>query len=160
MRLSTLTLLLGLAASGLAHAGTVNVSFADTPRFSDAGPTSWEERHTREQLAHFLQSLGPRYLPADQTLKVEITDIDLAGEVKPRPRAGRDLRILRGGADWPRITLRYSLEAGGKVLRSADEAVSDPDYTHHGGNVSSSDPLYYEKRMLEHWFRERFAHGG
>ncbi|HJV62079.1 MAG TPA: DUF3016 domain-containing protein [Albitalea sp.] len=157
MRLTALAFVVCLAAAGAAQAGTVNVSFAAKDRFSDAGSTPWDEKANREAIAQYLQTLGPRYLAADQNLKVEILDIDLAGEPRPLARHGRELRVVKGRADWPRITLRYTLESNGKVLRSGEETVSDMSYTSHVPEPRASEPLHYEKRMLSEWFRKRFT---
>jgi len=115
---------------------------------------------TADQLvdvAVYLQWLGTRYLPAQQTLKIEVRDIDLAGELRPSRRHPPELRVARGGADWPRITLHYTLEADGKVLHSADETVQDMNYLHNLPTYDTADPLRYEKHMLQQWFRERFS---
>ena len=158
MRLAPVALIVSCLLAGAAQAGSVVVSFSGTPRFSDAGNTPWEEQANRLAIAQYIESLGQRYLPAQQTLKLEVVDIDLAGEMRFLRRAGfRELRVLKGGADFPRVTVRYSLESGGQVLRSGDETISDMDYTHHAAQPRADDPLHVEKRMLAEWFRTRFA---
>jgi len=160
MRLAPIALVLSLVAAGAAHAGTVTVSFTNSPshRFADAGATPWEEQSNLQSLARHLESLGQRYLPAQQTLKIEVLDVDLAGEMRLGKRPSvRELRVAKGSADWPRITVRYTLESNGKVLRSAEETIADMDYTHHLSSYRGDEPLHYEKRMLDEWFRTRFA---
>jgi hypothetical protein len=155
-RLARAGVLCALAlCAGAASAGPVDVSFVDEKRFADAGNTPWDEEHNLKLLAEHLQALGQRHLPAGQSLKVEVLDVDLAGESRPT-RYG-DIRIARGRADIPRITLRYSLLAGGQVLRQAEETVSDLNYMNHLREASSSETLRYEKRMLGEWFRARFV---
>ncbi len=145
------------AASSGAHAGSVTVSFVNAPGFSDAGSTRWDDGDDLRALARHLQALGLRYLPADQALKVEMLDVDLAGTVRPSHRAGRDLRVVTGGADWPRIKLRYTLEASGKPLLSGEESVADMNYSHGLAGERGSDPLHFEKNMLDGWFKARFV---
>lgn len=116
-----------------------------------------EKKATLESLAKYLRSLGQRYLPADQTLKVEVLDVDLAGIVRPSRRTGTPLRIVNGGADWPRIKLRYVLEAPGQARLSGEETVTDMDYAHSLGSSGASEPLHYEKQMLADWFKARFV---
>ena len=65
------------------------------------------------------------------------------------------MRIQRGGADWPRIRLRYTLERDGRKEPSREEVVSDMNYQWRP-LPSSAEALGYEKRMLEQWFRSRF----
>ena len=158
LRPTSIALGLSLALAGAAHAGSVTVSFAEPPaRFSDAGDSFAEEKHNLQSLARHLETLG-RTLPAEQSLKIELLDVDLAGEMRfTRLSPGRMLRILRGGADAPRVTLRYTLESNGRVLGSAEETVADLDYAHRGMSVYADSSLYFEKRMLTQWFRSRFV---
>lgn len=138
-----------------ALAGTVEVKFSDTEHYADAGITKWDESNTLKILSTHLQQLGTRYLPEGQKLSIEVLDVDLAGE--KRWRRGTEIRIVRGRADWPRITLRYTLQdASGQTLRQAKETVSDMGYRDHA-DFGDNDPLRYEKRMLDDWFRKSFA---
>ena len=143
------------AVAGFAHAGTVNVSFVDATRFSDTGSKPWEKEAALRTLSQHLQALGVRYLPPDQVLKIDVLDVDLAGHVRPTRRG--DLRILKGMADWPKISLRYSLEAHGQVVRSGEESIANLNYLRDLTRYRSSDSLPYEKRMLEDWFVEHFV---
>jgi hypothetical protein len=155
MRVTRSALVLCLAAAGAAaHAGTVSVSFADSSRFADAGRMDWEKEANLRVIAQHLQSLGQRHLPADRTLRIEVVDVDLAGEPQTFKR---DLRVARGNADFPRIVLRYALESNGRAVKNGEETVSALDYTHYVGVPRSSEALAIEKRMLDRWFRERFA---
>ncbi|HMC17367.1 MAG TPA: DUF3016 domain-containing protein, partial [Albitalea sp.] len=105
-----------------------------------------------QTLERHLQALAQHRLPSDQVLKVEVLDVDLAGEERPSRRSGRDLRILRGGADWPRIQLRYTLEVNGRLLRSGEETLTDMSYLQGPIGAYGTDPLRYEQRMLDKWF--------
>lgn len=145
------------AAAGSALAEPVEVSFVDAARYADAGNTLYEEQANLKTLAAHLQSLGSRYLAPETQLKIEVLGVDLAGEPRPT-RLGTELRIARGGADWPRITLRYTLQGkGGDVLSQGQETIADLNYLRHIADMRSTDPLRHEKRMLDRWFRERFA---
>lgn len=144
-----------LAVAAPAHAAGVKVAFPDADRYADAGATASEREATQAELAAHLVALGQRLLPADMTLEVDVLEIDLAGTVLPTRRG--DMRIVRGGADWPRLTLRYTLLKDGQVQTAATERLADLAYTMNLGSRLSSDPLRYEKRLLDDWVRERFA---
>jgi hypothetical protein len=135
-------------------AGEVEVRWVEPEQFRDAGQGSIErDRNLRTLEQHFTR-LG-RHLPDGQTLRVEVEDVDLAGEIWPF--GFRDTRIVRGGVDWPQIDLRWTLSAGDRVLAQGEERVADRSYT-FGSRVSMEQgPLPYERRMLEDWFRERIA---
>ena len=147
-----------LALAGTAGAaGAVDVTFLNADNYFDAGTSKADERANLDVLARHLRQLGHRVLPSGHLLKVEVLDVDLAGTVRPT-RRGSDLRTMRGTGDYPIIHLRYTLQAPGQQLRTGEEQIRDINYTRNAVNVrSASDPLYYEKRMLEKWFEQRFA---
>jgi hypothetical protein len=140
---------LALAASTASAA--VTVTYANPDNMTDV-PRSKVDRDSMEAalLEHFKQ-LAAR-LPAGQTLKVEILDIDLAGDVFPRV-AIHDVRVMKGGADWPRIHLRYSIEQDGKVLISGERQLADMNYL-MGTNRYRGESFPHEKQMLDDWFRK------
>lgn len=147
---------LALAAAMPAHAaGTVEVRFVDPANYSDIGFASADrERHLQTLEGHFQRLAGQ--LPDGQTLQVDVLDVDLAGEL--RPHRGNDLRVLRGGADWPRMTLRYELRDASGVLKSGEQRISDPAYRFEmRGSHRYGGALGYEQRLIEHWFGETFG---
>ena len=143
------------ALHGAAYAaGKAEVHWIEPQNFRDAGFGSLERERTLKSLATFIEKLGQR-LPDGQTLKLEVTDLDMAGEVWPR--STREVRILRGGADWPHMSMRYSLlSPDGRVLKSGQAELSDMAYQFftRPSNISDSD-LPYEKRMIDRWFTEQ-----
>ena len=134
----------------------VTVTFANPDRYTDAGKYSLRTDETVHEIERHLKRLGERYLSPQQTLRIEVLDIDLAGE-EDFLRTGRDVRVLRGRADWPRIKLRYVLEADGRVSASKEETLTDMNYLEGPKSRYSSEALAYEKRMLDEWFKARFG---
>lgn len=139
-----------MAASSLASAGAT-VTYADFAKMIDVPRDQSDRESMQADLLEHFNTLAAR-LPAGQELKVEILNMDLAGDVFPRV-AIRDVRVFKGRADWPRIELRYSIEQDGKVLRSGHSEVSDPNYM-MGINRYSNDVYRYEKKLLDAWFRK------
>ncbi len=152
----TLALLIGLLCAPLARAGTVDVVFEQPDRYSDAGWGADAEAH-RQTLTQHLQRLGAQGLPPQQMLHIVVTDIDLAGRTRPELAQRPDLRVLDGRTDWPRIALRYTLSEDGRVLREGREQLSDMAYLDHLPRPTSGEPLPYERRLLDDWFRARFG---
>ena len=135
----------------------VGVSFSDPDRFTDIEASNAADRQqTLDDLALHLTRLGQRYLPPDQSLAIEVLDVDLAGRVR-WTSAARPIRIVNDRGDSPYMRLRYTLTSGGKVLDSGEESVTEPGYLTYRGNAYSNESLAYEKRMLDRWFRARFA---
>jgi len=60
-------------------------------------------------------------------------------------------------AAWPSIKLQYSLMRNGEVLASGEETVSDMDYLRRINTYPASDPLRYDKWMLDDWFAHRIV---
>jgi hypothetical protein len=155
-RIPCLTLAAGLLAAALPclAAGEVEVNFVEPSKYIDAGSSSVEIDRTTKALGAYLKRFG-RDLPDGQTLRIEVLDIDLAGWVRTGSRA--DTRVLRGTADGPRIKLRYTLQADGRVLAAGEQTVVDLDYLNQRWRDPPQSDLPYEERMLERWFAERFG---
>ena len=147
-------LLLAVAtACGLGNAiATVTVTFTQPERYTDMPFASWDRERVMKELQNHFDKLGAK-LPQGQDLKVEVLDIDLAGRIEPQLRFGNDIRVLKGRADWPTIALRYSVESQGKVLGSGEARIDDKSYLDHFNRYSANEPLRYEKRMLDEWFK-------
>jgi len=160
MRTSILLTSLTAAAMALASSAhaAVTVAFFDPGHYRDAAfqrDGGQPDEAVLKGIEKHLQQLGERYLAADQKLSVEILDIDLAGRIAPwRPQLN-GVRLM-DDVTWPRIKLRYTLEANG-IATSAEESVADMNYLAHIHMYSSGDRLLYEKQMLDDWFRARFV---
>ena len=153
------TLIRNLALAGLLALGAgaasagVTVKYIEPDKFSDLPFSPWEREEVLRDLSDYFTKLG-KSLPQGQDLAIEVTDVDLAGREYPNSRAARDLRILKGQADWPIIVLRYTLTENGQVLRSGEAKISDMNYLHRINRHWDSESLRYEKRMLDDWFAD------
>ncbi|VXB61519.1 conserved exported hypothetical protein [Massilia sp. 9I] len=143
-------------SAGAASAG-VTVNYVESDKFSDLPFAQWERKEVLDDLAGFFAEIG-KQLPPGQDLTVEVTDIDLAGREYPNSRSGRDLRILKGGADWPIMDLRYTLTSNGQVVASGKERLTDMNYLNRINRLTDGDRLRYEKRMIEDWFNKTILH--
>lgn len=143
-------------AATATQAGVVEVAYERPERYSDGG-RGLEASQVQAALTRHLQALGESSLPQAQTLRITITEIDLAGEVRPHFRSAQDVRVLRGRADWPRIGLRYSLSEAGRVIASSSETVVDMNYLQSLPRVDVASAYPYEQRMLTRWFSGRFG---
>jgi len=164
--LAALGLALSLAPTSPAAGASVEVDYARPEGFTNArlfaGFGRRADPFVARDLRRHLERLGARYLRDGETLRIEILDIDLAGQFQPAGRDGQGLRVLTE-ATWPRIKLRYALARDGApdtpagAAAEAEEYVSDPAYLRRLGGGHRSDPLFYEKRLLTDWFQKRFA---
>ena len=158
MKIATVvsTLATLLVAGAAEAAGTAQISSTKPEDFADIR----DRAHSREQnlkaLEQVITNVAKPYVADGQTLKIEVLDVDLGGEVRPGSRAW-DVRVLRGRADWPRITLRWSLDGAGASPRSGEAVVQDMSYLQRIPPALADTALVYERRMLDEWFKQQFA---
>lgn len=154
---TTRALIAGLAllASSAAWAGT-EVHFTKPDQFTDVPFDPHERDDVLKELTRHFEKLGTA-LPPGQTLKIDVTDVDLAGRENPSLRAGQDIRVMNGRVDWPRMRLHYVLEQDGKVISSGNAALSDMSYLSRINPYFSTEKLRYEKLMIDDWYADTFG---
>ena len=153
-------LVLALAASVVQAAGAVSVKFVEPDKFADARDTRHDASDNLRVLAGHIGSAAGRYLADGDRLDVEVLDVDLAGEIWPSRHGLQVVRLLKGGADFPRIKLRYTLESSGQTARSGELTISDMAYLQRSGGPHTGDALGHERRMLDGWFQSRLGARG
>ncbi|OBV37007.1 DUF3016 domain-containing protein [Janthinobacterium psychrotolerans] len=136
-------------------ASNTEVRYDKPEQFMDVSFDQHKREEVLTELTRHFEKLGAT-LPAGQQLKIVVKDIDLAGRENPALRTANDIRVMTGGADWPRISLSYVLEQDGKVIGSADAQLSDMAYLTHMNRYASGERLRYEKRMIDEWFAKAF----
>ena len=144
-----------LAFAAMANAtASVKVTYANPEKMTDVPRNKSDLDAMESALTEHFARLAAQ-LPAGQDLKVDVLDIDLAGDVFPRV-AVRDIRVYRDRADWPHMHLRFSIEQDGKVLRSGERELSDAAYM-MGGSRYGDEMFRFEKKMLDNWFRKELS---
>ncbi len=138
-----------LLAAGTACAA-VTVTFSNIDKYTDMPRFDRDRQEVLNHIEDHFKKLAAG-MPAGQDLKVDVLDVDLAGRIPPHRT--EDIRVLKGMADWPRMTLRYSIEENGKVLASGTDSIADMTYMDHLNRYSRSDALRYEKKMIDDWFK-------
>jgi hypothetical protein len=158
-RAATAAALLAAAAfaAPAAHAaGKVVVNYLQPEQFADIGRSSWDRERTLKTLSSHFEALAAR-LPEGQTLRIEVTEVDLAGEI--RPWGWHELRVMRGTVDWPTLGLRYTLQQGDRTLKSGEERISDMNYLHSTlqPRDRADTDMAYERRLVRRWFEATFT---
>ncbi len=145
-----------LVGAGSVWAGSVALQFEKPEQFTDAsfrGGYKTDPAVLRE-LQDYFEKVVAKRLPAGLQLKVQIRDLDMAGQFEPWRPVAIDVRQLRS-VTWPRIRLSYSLRRGEEILVSGVEDIKDMDYLNTPNRYFDSDRLRYEKAMLDAWYRQR-----
>jgi Protein of unknown function (DUF3016) len=145
--LALVALSTGLVGSAVQAAGTVSVSFVEPARFRDVRDAHLQSAANLATLRRHIEEAAAPYVANGQSLRVEVTEVDLAGEVVHGGPA-QPVRVMRGSADWPRIELRYMLEAPDRAPVAGRAQVQDMAYLHRAGGLRLGIDLPYERRML------------
>jgi len=148
--------LAGLFALAGVSQAAVTVTYDDNKHFTDVPFETFDRKEVLTQLSDHFQKLG-KFLPPGENLSIEMVDVDLAGRRIPNFRTGQDIRVLSGRADWPRMEVRYVLEQNGQVIKQGDAQLQDMNYQFSSTHYFDSEPLRYEKHMIDEWFDENIA---
>lgn len=135
-------------------AASHEVTFADPSKFADIGAPDEVEKNVKD-LKEYMERLAQEKLPADSNLKLEVQNVDLAGDRRLKGQ-GQWVRVMNGRADWPTITVHYKYEQPGHPPLEGNEAITDRLYLDRGRPISNN-PLRYEQRMMSQWFQTRLA---
>lgn len=142
-----------------AQAGEVKLTWQEPEKFADIRSTSetrdaFQERVIKE-LGKVFVDLANK-LPDGVTWIATVTDIDLAGDVRPMMRHGTgDIRVVKD-IYWPRMSIRYSmLDARGQVISEGKEDIKDMSFMLGNPMAARNTAFQYEAKMLRDWFRRQ-----
>lgn len=151
------------ALPALAAQPNARVSFTDPTKFTDLRYTTSDTEHDTADLAdefrRYIERRTPSYLPADKRLEVTITNVDMAGELRP---TGSSLYMLRReirGIYPPRVDLEFRVvNADGTVERSGRRELRNNAYL-YGKYAKQRTKLVHEKALIERWMAAEFPRG-
>ncbi len=146
---------MGLLALSAAARADVQVNFVHPEKFSDIRDNDGfrDESVLAELKAHMVKEAA-KLLPG-RDVRFEVTDVNLAGEVEPW-RHGRWMRVMRTVTP-PAIVLSYEVREGDKIVQHGEATLRDIAYQDRSITpFFSSDPLRYEKSMLDRWMQQEF----
>ena len=155
---------LGYAADAPSeNAQRVQVQFDHPENFTDLKDSYMATDKGRESYMEmfkdYLQQNASKRLPEGQKLSITFTDIDMAGDFEPwRGASASDVRIVKA-IYIPRLKFTYRItDAAGAVVKEGKAELSDMNFQNNlVGTFNSSDPLRYEKHMLDDWMRDELG---
>lgn len=139
------------------HGATSEVTWTEHEKYRDIhsgseGRKSFRERTFKSFDKHFAKLAEG--LPEDQVLKINVTDVDLAGDT--RSGGINQLRIVKD-IYFPRMNFSYELvKADGSIVTSGEVVLKDMSFMKGGNLKYRNESLGYEKKMLDNWFVETF----
>lgn len=141
-----------------AHAGEVKVTWKEPNKYRDIYAGTEGKKRFRanvfRELEKHLSNLV-EVLPSTQTLEVEVTDVDLAGDVHYGGQ--REIRLIRE-IHYPRIKLSFKLLTAEKMLiTSGSENLKNMNFMSSTRLKYRNKFLGYEKQLLDDWFNNVFT---
>jgi hypothetical protein len=140
-----------------AFAASSEVTWTDYKSYRDIDSGNEGRKQFRERIFNDLEKHLAKLaatLPADQVLKFDVTDVDLAGDTNA---AGINrMRIIKQVYS-PRMNFSYQLlDVEGKVIQSDDVVLKDMNFMSGSSLKYRNTSLGYEKKMLDDWFEDTF----
>ena len=155
-KIGLLALVAGAGMVGAVQAGELEIHFQPLDQYRDLGRTTSEREDIQKSLSTHFQKLAER-LPAGQTLKIDLLEINRAGEMDMRHRMPDEVRVMRE-VTWPQMDFTFAVLESGKEVKSGKAVLSDMNYLHStSARYNDGDPLRYEKPMLDKWFDAEFG---
>lgn len=145
----------------LTEKGAVKIEWQKPDDYRDieavAGKQSRYEKSVFEKLTKQLSRDAAKVLKPNQKLTMVVTDLDLAGDVRPTFGASpNDIRIVKDIYP-PRMTFSYKVLEGEQVIMAGNEKLSDLGFMSSIRSSSHSDSLRHEMKLLKDWLRKSVA---
>lgn len=141
----------------VAYAATSEVTWTAHEKYRDIYPGSEGRKKFRERTfknfeEHFTKLA--ENLPEGQMLKINVTDVDLAGDTHS---AGiNQLRIVKE-IYYPRMNFSYKLvNTDSNIVTSGEIILKDMNFMMGSNLKYRNKSLGYEKKMLDDWFFDTF----
>ena len=155
LMVTLLTSMLLIAPGAFAASSEVTWTDYKSYRDIDAGNEnrkSFRERTFKGFEKHFSKLAAT--LPEGQVLKIDVTDVDLAGDTNAS--GIHRTRIIKHLYS-PRMNFSYQLfDAEGKVIQADEVVVKDMNFMSGISLKYRNKSLGYEKKMLDDWFDKTF----
>jgi hypothetical protein len=140
------------------QAADVKVTWTEPGKYRDIYPGNQGRKRFQEstfkELEKHLLKLA-KALPESQTLKIDVTDVDLAGDVHASRM--RDIRVIKE-IYFPRIKFSYKLiNEEQAIIQSGDVNIKDMNFMMGISSRYRNKSLGYEIKLLDDWFKDQFV---
>lgn len=156
-KLGFLSLVPLLMLSSLVTAASAEINWNAPESYSDIrasgkGTSSGFQRQLFSQLERHIASLA-KALPEDQVLTLDVTDVRLAGNLRPA-RGTEMVRVIQSNNYPAKMSFSYKLtdKAGTSLMQGEETITSSTADVRTGQNESWG----VEKNMLTSWFNKTF----
>ena len=150
------------APLALPASGPVSVNWNPPATFTEFTQSSnrWaaSEGNWLQDLAQYMRKRAEQHLAPGERLELTIVDLKRAGQYEPWHGVNlQDARIIRDLYP-PRMTVDFRrTDANGVVLAQGERKISDQAFLLSASPSNNTDPLRYEKRMVDTWLRSELG---
>lgn len=143
-----------------AQAAQVKIDWKSSEKYRDlksANQTKSKfQKHFFDDIEEYVTDLATS-LGESQLLKITVTNVDLAGEIRymvgPNNHTVRVVRDI----DFPRMEFNYQLLDKNKTIITQGNAnIKDMSFMTSIRKSLTRDSFHYEKNMLNDWFQQTF----
>jgi len=142
----------------LSHAAKTEIKWTNPDKYRDIRAGDENRKAYKERVFSIFEKHFAKLaekLPAEQTLKIEITDVDLAGDVNIGSLVNR-IRIITD-LYFPSMKFSYQLiNADKSVVKSADVSLKDMNFMYVNNFRYRNQSFSYDKKMIADWFNDTF----
>ena len=164
-QLLLISAIIALLIPTLSLAAKAEVKWTNPDKYRDIYPNSNESRknfraHVFKNFDKFFAKLAIK-LATDQTLKIDVTDLDLAGDVNfgssEFPLRTMDRIRVVSDLYFPRIKFSYQLvNSNGEIVAADKLNLKDMNFM-LGNNLRYQNQAFsYDKKMIADWFHKTF----
>ena len=133
--------------------GNVSVTWQSPGHYRDVESSgeiqSRFQKRLFKDLTQDLSKQATKVLKNDQKLNMTVTDVDLAGDVRPSFGAGSDIRVVKDIYP-PRFKFTYSVVQNGKTVAEGKENITDLGFLDRI-QPAFERPFKYETHLLNNW---------
>ncbi|UJF22694.1 DUF3016 domain-containing protein [Shewanella sp. OMA3-2] len=146
--------------SPITETGIVKVEWQEPDNYRDIKSSnelqSRFENRFFEAITKNINKQAEKILKPNQKLEMQVSNVDLAGDVRPTFGATvGDLRIVKELYP-PRMTFTYQILEDSKVIISGDEKLTDMGFLNRISRINER-PFEAETNMLDDWLKRTVA---
>lgn len=139
--------------------GVVKVEWQEPKNYRDL-KTATEVKSRFQQrffdtITENINKEAEKILKPNQKLEMQVSDVDLAGDLRPTfgATSANELRIVKDLYP-PRMTFTYTITEDDKVIMAGDEKLTDMNFMYGTNSTRNQKPFQYESEMLKDWLKK------
>ncbi|NVK23739.1 MAG: DUF3016 domain-containing protein [Gammaproteobacteria bacterium] len=138
----------------------VSINWHEPENYQDVRAPNGGQHQYQEnifyQLDKHFQKTAKKFLPEGYTLKLKVTDLNLAGDARFHQMGHQNIRLVKS-IYFPSMEFEFELFQDGKLVKSDTVKIKDMAFMERGGLNRFSESLQYEKRLIKDWFDDELS---